>query len=485
MQTDLGLTRDQLREEMLAILRESHPRRSPLPPVKAESAFPLARPVEDFPEVKPRTKAIEVWNGSVCVRIYKMKWRDQKRRKTYRKFELRWTDAGKQFRQKKSNLEQAKKRAEQIAGAISSGETNRLQFSQADIASLFRIKDMASAVGVEPELLVAEACESRRMLSGVATSEAIRFYNLHHPTGIAPKTSKEIAGELFAQTEMSNKWKRNLKLMLDRFVERFPGPLSDLSTTAIAEWLGSLKDKRKKLIGLHARHNHRGAVLQLCNFAKSSGYLPEAWNIVEKVKDLKRPRVRVNVYTPEELLRLLNTAESYEAGRKLVPFIAITAFAGVRHGEMNEDKIELLDWRHIDFVSKTIVVGEDTAKTGAGRLVDMPDNLIAWLKPYARAGGKIIALKNSGNALCRLRTKAGIKGPKRNALRKSFISYKKALSQDIARVADQAGNSPAVIRKNYLWVDNQMKADAERWFSLMPDRADLLPLFAWCRPAAV
>lgn len=481
MQTDIPplsgragiITRDQFREEVLAVLRESHPAAS----IKSE----------DFAEAKPRTKAIEVWNGSVCVRIYPTKWRNKKRRKIYRSYILAWRlhKRGKLFRQKLSRLEEAKKRAEQIAGSIANGQTNLLQFSQADIASFQRSRELLKNIGDPPiESAIGIYTQCVQILNGVCPLEASRYYNLQHPCGTIPKQSADVVQEFFAKRKMSNKWKKNLKTMLDRFIERFPGPLTQLIAREVEDWLDGIKGKNKKVIGPHARHNHRAAVVELCNFAKTRGYLAEAWRVMDSVSDPELPNIRINIYTPDELLRLLNKAETYDAGRKLVPFIAITAFAGVRHGEMNEDKIQLLDWRQVNFNSKTIYVAKDTAKTGNDRIVDMPDNLVAWLKPYARPSGKIVSLKNTGDALCRLRSKAGIKGNKRNALRKSFISYKKALSQDIARVADQAGNSAALIRKNYLWVDDQMEADARRWFSLMPDRADILPLFAWSNRAS-
>ncbi len=174
---------------------------------------------------------------------------------------------------------------------------------------------------------------------------------------------------------------------------------------------------------------------------------------------------------------------------------------------MNEEKIAHLDWADLDFDEKGILVEGEVSKTGKPRVVDMPDNLIAWLEPYRRPAGKICSLENTSNALCRLRAKAvrellkdadrlansgnteratslrqiakGLAGPKKNALRKSFASYKDARTGNIEHVAAQAGNSPGVLRRNYLKVTTKMKGLADRWFAIMPIRADILPLFAW------
>jgi len=277
----------------------------------------------------------------------------------------------------------------------------------------------------------------------------------------------------------------------------------------IDDWLDALKDRKGKSAGLRTRRNYLRVIQSLANYAKDRAYLPRDWAVLDSVSDPEPARVRVHLYTPEELAALLAAAERSESGRKLLPLICITAFAGVRHGEMNEEKIEHLDWSNLKFKSRKIYVGDEESKTGHDRLVDMPDNLLAWLEPYRRPSGRICVLKRTHDALGKLRQKAvrelldesarlarsghspraeqlrelahSLGGPKRNALRKSFISYKNALTRNIDLVADQAGNSPAMIRKNYKRTDDDMHEVAQRWFSLMPQRADVLPLFAWAQ----
>jgi hypothetical protein len=55
---------------------------------------------------------------------------------------------------------------------------------------------------------------------------------------------------------------------------------------------------------------------------------------------------------------------------------------------------------------------------------------------------------------------------KHNCLRHSAISYRIALTGDVPRIADESGNSPYVIRKNYL---NRRKPwQAAQWFGIAP-----------------
>ena len=56
-----------------------------------------------------------------------------------------------------------------------------------------------------------------------------------------------------------------------------------------------------------------------------------------------------------------------------------------------------------------------------------------------------------------------------NALRHSAISYRLALSRDLARVALESGNSPPVVQKHYLEL---VKPEAaRRFFGILPAEA--------------
>ena len=72
---------------------------------------------------------------------------------------------------------------------------------------------------------------------------------------------------------------------------------------------------------------------------------------------------------------------------------------------------------------------------------------------------------------------------KANALRHSFISYRVALTKDIAAVALEAGNSPKMIFAHYRELCTE--AEAREWFSILPaERAakNIIQLSAECLP---
>jgi integrase len=114
--------------------------------------------------------------------------------------------------------------------------------------------------------------------------------------------------------------------------------------------------------------------------------------------------------------------------------------------------------------------------------VPIHENLKKWLQPYRQTSGKVVPYANTSKQLAKIARKAGIKW-KHNALRHSFISYRVAECADIPRVADEAGNSPQMIRQHYL---RRVKpALAAQWFNLVPEIAvNVIDLPACSRAAA-
>ena len=59
---------------------------------------------------------------------------------------------------------------------------------------------------------------------------------------------------------------------------------------------------------------------------------------------------------------------------------------------------------------------------------------------------------------------------KHNALRHSFISYRVALTQNVAQVALESGNSPAMIFAHYREVVDAKAA--KNWFEIAPEQTE-------------
>jgi integrase len=227
----------------------------------------------------------------------------------------------------------------------------------------------------------------------------------------------------------------------------------------------------------------------------------------------------IEVFTPLELEEILA-----HAGDKLIPFLALGAFAGIRHAE-----IQRLDWQDIRFDDGIVEIRASKAKTASRRIVPILNNLRQWLSPLKQDFGQVCpylnvafelhliakkinearraawALERGITAeelkrtarLARAAVKAARKPGrqkgevppgaetakaegwtpfawKHNALRHSFISYRIAEVQNVHQVALEAGNSPQIIFSNYR--ELVRPADAKKWFSIVPKQAgDVVP----------
>ena len=116
----------------------------------------------------------------------------------------------------------------------------------------------------------------------------------------------------------------------------------------------------------------------------------------------------ISIYTPDEMANLLKHADE-----GIIPFLAIGAFAGLRHAE-----ILRLDWGEIDLAGGLIEVKAAKAKTASRRLVPISPNLKKWLTPRHQGFGKVVLVEQVSGKLYDLTKKEEVGMTwKRNALR--------------------------------------------------------------------
>ena len=142
-------------------------------------------------------------------------------------------------------------------------------------------------------------------------------------------------------------------------------------------------------------------------------------------------------------------------------YASILLFAGLRPSEAKQ-----LDWKDINNRPGYIYVRSN--KTGKNRYVEIQENLRQWLKPLMRESGPI-TYKTADTILAQQALDLGIvdKSWPNDVCRHSYASYRLAIIESRNQLADELGDSVAVVNKHYRVPIT--KEEGEEYFSISPD----------------
>lgn len=361
---------------------------------------------------------------------------------------------GKRKQVGRTNFDDAKQHALEACRSISHGRQDSLTLTNQDQMIYLRATEALSPVGFRLDVAATEYAAAMQILGGkTSIAEVCRDWMKRNSVE-CPRILIPAAVELFKQEaetdKKSDERRKQFRIVLDRFAESFTDEVRTITPGNISGYLAklSLSNRSKK--------NHRDVIGCFNRWLILKSYLPKGTDWLENVQKYSgRKLAPIAIYAPDEVTKLLLVAGD------MTPFMAIGAFAGLRHAEISR-----LDWGEIDLEDGFIEVKAIKSKTGERRLVPIHDNLKKWLLNYRQPSGKVVSYDNTNKQIAKIARRAGIQW-KHNALRHSFISYRVAECADVPRVADEAGNSPQMIRQHYL---RRVKpALAAQWFSMVPE----------------
>jgi integrase len=211
---------------------------------------------------------------------------------------------------------------------------------------------------------------------------------------------------------------------------------------------------------------------------------------INPLDEIKRPdagHTTPGIYQPDDFRKLLETAAKYFP--ELVPFLAVSGFAGLRSAELIAmySGEKTLQWSDILWDKRLIHVRPEVAKTtksktGDRRYPPMEPALIDWLKPYRKESGPVAPYSESwfrkllrgtkkeperkDEPACFGLFRLAKAAPVDNGLRHSFASYWLARSgkDSFGTLARVMGNSEAVVKRHY---DAALSpGDGEAWFGI-------------------
>lgn len=370
-----------------------------------------------------------------------------------------------------STWAEAAAEAERLANLISTGQTAAATLTNADAASFGRMKELLRGIDVPLEMVAAHFAEAFKILGGDRIIEAAKDFNRRHPEKREPVAVAKVVSELVEHQAKRGKSKYHtgdLRWRLNKFAKAFKNnDIARIVGKDVQAWLDGMKAAPRSV------KNFRVAASSLFKFAAARGYVAKGENpVADTALDKIRNTAPIEIYTPAEMRRLLAAADD-----TLKPALALQAFAGLR-----SEEVLRLEWRDVKLSRGHIELGADKTKTASRRLVPISANLRAWLELPKKKSGKVFPQQSSLfhklHRAAAAATEIKAEGNraalppvelKKNALRHSFISYRVAETNDVPKVALEAGNSPAMIFQHYR--ELVTPDDALLWFAIAPAKA--------------
>jgi len=308
-----------------------------------------------------------------------------------------------------------------------------------------------------PEKLRVEAPECQRRLEpfNASLSHAVDFFLCHAKPAGGHRTVKELVAEFIEAKRAAGRREEYLRIqasVLGLFEKASPDVLAhEITASQIEAWLATRGES------LRTRRNYQADIRNLFNFAVRRGYV--ATNPAGRLEKIILDEKPVEILTVAQAARLLEAAEV--SGGTMTPFVAIGLFAGLRTRE-----IAVLDWKDVDLAEKTITVHAAKTKTRARRIVEVSENLKAWLPPYLAKSGHV-APDHYRQKFEDVRRDAGIDPWPRNAMRHSAASYHLAAHRNESLTQAMLGHeSGKMLIQHYR--ELVKPKDAARYWQIMP-----------------
>lgn len=367
---------------------------------------------------------------------------------------VKWREAGKaRATSVTGKLEEAKDKAREKAkvldaksgGAIVTGE---------ELELLRKVKEIAGERSAF--LLMDEVGQAIEDLRGHSIAKAVAFYVERGPLLVEAVTvSDAVKKFLSGYGKKSRVTVAGLRKELEGFGAVYgQQELTSISPEQLEGWIGRALENGEPPSPrfFNNRLSTWNTFLRRCqkwNYLRPGTEHP-ASHIEKQDIEFKSPAI----LSIEQMKKLLGAVPS-----KLMPYVAVGGFAGVRPFEMLRLNWEDFDWK-TNHLHVTWLAGKKTGE----RFVPLQPNLVEMLKPFRENTGKFCMTHSREMVSNAAREKGIVTAWVQDVLRHSFCSYRLAQTSDIGLVAEEAGNSPNIIKKHYK--KPMLKADGAEWFNI-------------------
>jgi integrase len=255
---------------------------------------------------------------------------------------------------------------------------------------------------------------------------------------------------------------KTLQGHLRRFAKSFgTDPMDKVTGSKIEAWILALPG-----LGPVSRNKFRKSTKALFAFgcAKANG-----WCDHNPLKDIEPEKVKTTepkAYRPEDAAKIMQAALVLNS--PILPCLALGFFSGMRPSEAWSLDLGTINFDADGFRTPAFHQNGDPMKTGA-RIAPLTAACKAWLASQTRRSGFAWDRSNQDyyDEMAVILKAAKVKGIFDGA-RHSFISYRTAEIRDVARVADECGNSPNVIKRHYREIVTGEAAT--KYFAIRPEK---------------
>lgn len=284
--------------------------------------------------------------------------------------------------------------------------------------------------------------------SGASLLEAVEYFMKHcaveNKTHIATIASECL--ESLANAGRSSTHVDRLYSHFSEFADRFPGPISNVTTRALENYL-------MEFPVAVTRAARRRSLCYLWKYARLHGALPYGLSTAAE----RTAAVSVTPRDPETfkcdtLEQWLSAARTHIPAA--LPLLAIGSFCGLRTSE-----IQRLRWSDINLSSGLIRLGSAQTKTRRRRIVTIPDNAVEWLLLCKDDPSEYVLKPGASNLLRDLRTADPNLTPlPHNGMRHTAATMMLARGDNPILVASSLGNSVDVLESSYKGLATQQEA---------------------------
>lgn len=303
------------------------------------------------------------------------------------------------------------------------------------------------------------------LVSDALSQVRTRFFEMsENAMSVAEGTEAFLA---YKQSRVGTRQLDDLRSRLRRFAETFgTRAVRSITTAEVEEWLESLRSRKslnevtvRPLLAPLSRNHYRAALHSFFAYGTAPA---RGWGDRNPLADLEPERVETSdpeAYSPEDAAKLMQTA--LDSKPELVPVLALGLFCGLRVSEAQQIDLGKLTKDTREFRTP------GDRKTGP-RMAPLTEAARAWLAAQKRTKGKASQLEERKlyYVMQEVFELAGVEQIT-NGPRHSFISYRTAEIRDVARVADECGNSVSTIKKYYRQIVTSEAA--EKFFAIRPE----------------